>query len=43
VALPDKFPVFIGQSELFKALIVEDHDKLLLSDLRETLAGKSYD
>lgn len=43
VALPDKFPVFIGQSELFKALIVEDDDKLLLSDIRETLAGKSYD
>lgn len=43
VSLPEKFPVFIGQSPLFNALIVEDHDKLLLSDLRETLAGKSYD
>lgn len=31
--MPESFPVFIGKSELFNALIVEDKDKLFLSDL----------
>lgn len=28
IAMPDTFPVYIGKSELFNALIVEDKDKL---------------
>ncbi|BAT42398.1 predicted lateral flagellar export/assembly protein, C-terminal part [Escherichia albertii] len=37
ISLGETFPVAIGQSELFNALIVEDKDKLFLSDL----AGKN--
>ncbi|MEJ1658959.1 FliM/FliN family flagellar motor switch protein, partial [Escherichia coli] len=37
ISLGDTFPVAIGQSELFSALIVEDKDKLFLSEL----AGKN--
>ena len=36
-SLGETFPVAIGQSELFSALIVEDKDKLFLSEL----AGKN--
>ena len=36
ISLGETFPVAIGQSELFSALIVEDKDKLFLSEL----AGK---
>lgn len=34
VSIPDSFPVYIGKSELFNALIVEDKDKLFLSELK---------
>ncbi|MGC6643279.1 FliM/FliN family flagellar motor switch protein, partial [Escherichia coli] len=37
ISLGETFPVAIGQSELFSALIVEDKDKLFLSEL----AGKN--
>lgn len=33
VSLPEHFPVYIGRSQLFNALIVEDKDKLFLSAL----------
>lgn len=33
VSLPEHFPVYIGKSQLFNALIVEDKDKLFLSGL----------
>jgi flagellar motor switch protein FliM len=41
--LPDSFPVFIGKSELFSALIVEDKDKLFLSELTSKTSEKSYE
>ena len=43
ISLADKFPVAIGQSALFSALIVEDSDKLLLSDITENISEKSYE
>lgn len=43
ISLADKFPVSIGQSALFSALIVEDNDKLLLSDITENISEKSYE
>ncbi|WP_435954704.1 FliM/FliN family flagellar motor switch protein [Dryocola sp. BD626] len=43
ISLPDKFPVFIGQSELFNALIVEDHDRLFISEILENIPEKSYE
>lgn len=33
ITLPETFPIYIGKSELFTALIVEDKDKLFLSEL----------
>ncbi|MDN8598438.1 FliM/FliN family flagellar motor switch protein [Citrobacter sp. S2-9] len=33
ITMPDSFPVYIGKSELFNALIVEDKDRLFLSEL----------
>ncbi|CBG87013.1 FliM/FliN family flagellar motor switch protein [Citrobacter rodentium] len=41
--LPDSFPVSIGKSELFTALIVEDKDKLFLSELMSKTSEKSYE
>lgn len=41
ISLPEKFPVSIGQSALFNALIIEDNDKLYLSDILENIAEKS--
>lgn len=43
ISLPEKFPVYIGQSELFNALIVEDHDKLFISEILENISEKSYE
>ncbi|MCT4704596.1 FliM/FliN family flagellar motor switch protein [Enterobacteriaceae bacterium H16N7] len=43
LSLPEKFPVYIGQSQLFNALIVEDSDKLYLSDILENISEKSYE
>lgn len=43
IAMPDHFPVFIGKSELFNALIVEDKDKLFLSELTSKTSEKSYE
>lgn len=42
IAMPDTFPVYIGKSELFNALIVEDKDKLFLSELTSK-TEKSYE
>lgn len=38
ISLPEKFPVFIGKSELFNALIVEDHDKLFIAEILENVS-----
>ena len=43
LTLPDTFPVFIGQSSLFHALIVEENDRLYLSDITLTVPEKSYE
>ena len=43
LALPDTFPVFIGQSALFHALIVEENDRLYLSDITPTVSETSYE
>lgn len=43
LTLPDAFPVFIGQSPLFQALIVEENDRLCLSDITPTVPEKSYE
>ena len=43
LTLPDTFPVFIGQSPLFHALIVEENDRLFLSDITPTVPEKSYE
>ncbi|POT58674.1 hypothetical protein C3432_12405 [Citrobacter amalonaticus] len=42
INMPESFPVFIGKSELFNALIVEDKDKLFLSELTSK-TEKSYE
>lgn len=43
LSLPESFPVFIGSSQLFTGLIVEEHDRLLLSDIKEIITEKSYE
>ncbi|HFZ8994053.1 TPA: FliM/FliN family flagellar motor switch protein [Citrobacter freundii] len=43
ITMPDHFPVYIGKSELFNALIVEDKDKLFLSELTSKTSEKSYE
>lgn len=43
ISLPDIFPVFIGQSELFNARLVEDNDRLFISDIVENIHEKSYE
>ncbi len=43
LTLPDTFPVFIGQSPLFHALIVEENDRLFLSDITPTVPEKTYE
>lgn len=43
ISLPEKFPVFIGQSALFNALIVEEHDKLFISEIVENIPETSYE
>lgn len=43
VTLPEKFPVYIGKSELFTALIVEDKDKLFLSEFMSKTSEKPYE
>jgi len=43
LTLPESFPVFIGQSPLFHALIVEESDRLFLSDIKPTVPEKSYE
>lgn len=42
-AMHGQFPVYIGKSELFNALIVEDKDKLYLSELTNKTSEKSYE
>ena len=42
-AMHGQFPVYIGKSELFNALIVEDKDKLFLSELTNKTSEKSYE
>lgn len=43
ISLPESFPIFIGGSPLFTGLIVEEHDRLMLSDIKEIIAEKTYD
>lgn len=43
IAMPEHFPVYIGKSELFNALIIEDKDKLFLSELTNKTLEKSYE
>ena len=43
LTLPETFPVFIGQSPLFHALIVEENDRLYLSDITPTVSETSYE
>lgn len=43
LTLPDTFPVFIGRSPLFHALIVEENDRLFLSDIIPTVPERSYE
>lgn len=43
LTLPDTFPVSIGQSPLFHALIVEENDRLYLSDIIPIIPEKSYE
>ncbi|GKX55764.1 hypothetical protein SOASR030_18760 [Leminorella grimontii] len=43
ISLPETFPVCIGKSEIFHALIVEDREKLYLSEITETTTEKSYE
>lgn len=43
ITLPETFPVYIGKSEIFHALIVEDREKLYLSEITETTTEKSYE
>lgn len=43
VSLPETFPVFIGSSPLFTGLIVEEHDRLMLSNIKEIAAEKTYE
>ncbi|WP_165431005.1 FliM/FliN family flagellar motor switch protein [Atlantibacter hermannii] len=43
VSLPESFPVFIGSSPLFTGAIVEEHDRLILSDIKEIIVEKNYE
>ena len=43
IALGSTFPVTIGKSTLFNAVIVEEQDRLLLADIKESVAEKTYD
>lgn len=43
ISLPETFSVHIGKSEVFQALIVEDREKLYLSEITETTTEKSYE
>lgn len=43
VSLPESFPIFIGSAQLFTGLIVEDHDRLMLSDIKEIIIEKTYE
>ncbi len=43
VSLPESFPVFIGSSPLFTGAIVEEHDRLMLSDIKEIIVEKNYE
>lgn len=43
VSLPGAFPVFIGSSPLFTGSIVEEHDRLMLSDIKEITVEKNYE
>ncbi|WP_313050435.1 FliM/FliN family flagellar motor switch protein [Atlantibacter subterraneus] len=43
VSLPDAFPIYIGSAQLFTGMIVEEHDRLMLSDIKEIVAEKTYE
>lgn len=43
IALPDRYSVNIGKAELFSALLVEDKNKLYLSDIAGTKSENSYE
>lgn len=43
IALPERYSVNIGRAELFSALLVEDKNKLYLSDIAGTKSENSYE
>lgn len=43
ISLPKDIPIYIGKSELFNALIVEDKEKLYLSEMTSTTSENTYD
>lgn len=43
INLPERYPVFIGKAELFSALLVEDKNKFVLSEIEGTTSENSYD